>query len=183
MKKALLLIDIQNDYFPDGKATLVGAEKALENAEIALKLFRKKKYPIIHVQHFSTTAEDTFFLPGTQGVKIHERLSPKPGEHLVIKHFPSSFYQTNLLSIIQDNQIGELVVCGMMTHMCVDTTVRAAKDYALPVTLLHDACATKNLSFEQETVLAKQVQASYMAALSGIFAQIIPTNELSRILA
>ena len=182
MEKALLLIDIQNDYFPGGKASLVNPEQALENAYFALQLFRKKEYPIIHVQHINMKPRDTFFLPGTQGVKIHDRLTPKAGEHHVNKHFPNSFYQTNLLNIIQENQIGELVVCGMMTHMCIDTTVRAASGYTLPVTLLHDACATKNLSFGQETVLAKQVQAAYMAALAGVFAQVIPTSQLETVL-
>ena len=176
-KKGLVIIDIQNDYFPGGRAELVNPDAALSNAEKLLKDFRAKELPIIHVQHINVRDGATFFLPDTDGAKIHQRLTPLAGEHLVVKNAPNSFYKTNLRQIIQDNNISELVVCGMMTHMCIDTTVRAAKDYELPVTLVSDACATKALVYESISIPAAQVQASFMAALSGMFAQIVITEE------
>jgi nicotinamidase-related amidase len=126
--KALLLIDIQNDYFPGGKMELVSPESAAANAEIVLSCFRRNKLPIIHVQHINTRAGATFFLPETEGARIHSRVSPQPGEHLIVKHAPNSFYETNLIDIVREQSVTELTVCGMMTHMCIDTTVRAAKD-------------------------------------------------------
>ena len=178
MSKALLLIDIQNDYFAGGKAELFEPEKALCDAEKVLDMFRKQDLPVIHVQHINTRAGATFFLPNTDGVRIHERLTPRDGESVVVKHVPNSFYDTKLSDIIMGKQVSELVVCGMMTHMCVDTTVRAAKDYGMPVILVHDACATKDLVFGGETLPASMIQKAYLAGLNGMFAKITVASEL-----
>ena len=177
MKEALLLIDIQNDYFEGGKAELHKPLEALKNAEKVLKKFRQSSSPVIHVQHVSVNEGATFFLPDTHGVKIHERLAPQQNETFVIKHTPNSFYNTNLLEVIRDQQITELVVCGMMTHMCIDTTVRACKDHKLKVTLLDDACATKDLNYRGTVITAETVHRTFMAALSGMFASVMSTQE------
>lgn len=175
--KALLLVDIQMDYFPGGKMELVGATEALGNAKKMLTRFRDEKLPVIHVQHVAMQEGAPFFTPNTEGVAIHPDLAPAAGESLVVKHFPSSFFQTNLAEIIEEMGITELVVVGMMTHMCIDTTVRAAKDYGLLVTLISDACATRDLVFEGETIPAAWVQKSFMAGLCGTFAQVIKAEE------
>lgn len=177
MCKALLLIDIQNDYFSGGKSELVVPEKALQVAEMVLKKFRDAGLPVIHVQHINTRAGAPFFLPDTEGCRIHERLTPLYGESVVVKHAPNSFYNTNLNTIIKEKRIAELVVCGMMTHMCVDTTVRAAKDYGTPITLLADGCATKDLSFNNTKLPADTVQKVFLAGLHGMFANIIIGSE------
>ncbi|MCL1824516.1 MAG: cysteine hydrolase [Betaproteobacteria bacterium] len=180
MSKALLLIDIQNDYFEGGKSELFEPEKALGAAEKVLDMFRENGLPVIHVQHINTREGATFFLPNTDGAKIHERLTPHDGESVIVKHAPNSFFDTNLNGIITDKQVSELVVCGMMTHMCVDTTVRAAKDYGIPVTLVHDACATKDLLFNGEKLSANVIQKAYLAGLNGMFAKIIAASELRK---
>jgi nicotinamidase-related amidase len=176
--KALLIIDIQNDYFPGGKAELANPLEAAKNAASVLRRFRERSLPVIHVQHISIHPGASFFLPDTDGAQIHSSVRPLDGERLVVKHTPNSFFKTDLLGIIKGLGAAETVVCGMMTHMCVDTTVRAAKDYGLTVTLLHDACAAKDLVFRNETVPAAQVQNAFMAALSGMFADVTATEEL-----
>lgn len=178
MSKALLIIDVQNDYFEGGRAELVNPLSALTHVEKALALFREAGLPVIHVQHISTRPDATFFLPNTVGAQIHNSIAPRDGETVVIKHAPSSFYQTGLAEVLKEMAVDELVVCGMMSHMCVDTTVRACKDFGLAVTLLHDACATKNLVWNGETIPAATVHAAYMASLSGTFANVIATDEL-----
>jgi nicotinamidase-related amidase len=175
--KGLLLIDIQNDYFPGGAAELVNANTALRNAKKLLDSFRQRHLPVIHVQHINIRPGATFFLPGTEGVQIHKLLTPRDNECRVTKNYPNSFYRTNLLSYLKINGINELVISGMMTHMCVDTTVRAAKDHELSVTLISDACATKDLIFEGASVPATKVQAAFMAALSGLFAEVTTTSD------
>lgn len=177
MKKALLIIDVQNDYFEGGKSALYKPLEALSNVEKVLSHFRKENLPIIHVQHINTRAGATFFLPDTDGVLIHKNLTPIAGEHLVIKHAPNSFLGTNLLEILKENKIEELIICGMMSHMCIDTTTRVCMDYGIKVTLLEDACATKNLIFNEKTILAETVHDVFMASLNGIFAKIIKTSE------
>ena len=177
--KALLLIDIQNDYFPGGAAEIVGPLEAAQHAAQALGLFRDHHLPVIYVQHANTRPGATYLLPGTPGDDIHPSVAPLSGEPIVVKHAPNSFHDTILDELISRFGVDHLVVCGIMTHMCVDSTVRAAKDRALPVTLLHDACATKDLTFGGETVPASQVQAIFMGALQGMFADVIATSELN----
>lgn len=178
MNKALLLIDIQRDYFPGGNCPLVEPEQALGNALQALQYFRQRGWPVIHVQHINIRNGATFFLPGTSGAEIHELLKPEPQEDLVMKHTPNSFYQTRLLEILQEKRISEVVICGMMIHMCIDTTVRSAKDYGIAVSIIKEACATKDLCFEGNSLPARQVKNVFFASLQPMFANIISIEEL-----
>ena len=178
MPKALLLIDIQNDYFEGGRSPLWNSLEALENAKNTLYSIRLAGLPVIHVQHVNIREGATFFLPDTYGVQIHDRAAPLDSEFVVVKHSPNSFYETGLAGILEWNHINELIVCGMMSHMCVDTTVRAAKDHGIAVTLLEDACTTKDLNWNGETIPADVVHKTFMAALNGMFAKVIKTDEL-----
>ena len=178
MQKALLIVDVQNDYFEGGKSELYKPQNALINIEKALKFFREKSQLVIHVQHINTRAGATFFLPGTDGVSIHKNLTPLNNETLIVKHAPNSFLNTKLAAILQEHKVSELIICGMMTHMCIDTTTRACMDYGISVTLLEDACTTKNLVFHDKTIAAETVQEVFMASLNGIFAKVIKTSEL-----
>jgi nicotinamidase-related amidase len=175
---ALLLIDIQNDYFPGGAMELVGQEPAAAQAARLLASFRAKALPVFHVQHLATRPGATFFVPDTAGAAIHPSVAPLAGEALVTKNFPSAFRGTALHAALQAAKIERLVVAGMMTHMCVDTTVRAAADLGYTCSLAQDACATKELAFGGERVAAAQVQLAYLAALNGSFAAVRPTAEL-----
>lgn len=177
LKNALLIIDVQNDYFEGGKSELYNSYKALMNIEKVLKLFRESGQPVIHVQHINTRSGATFFLPDTAGVLIHKNLTPLDHETLIVKHAPSSFLNTNLSSVLQEKGISELVICGMMSHMCVDTTTRACMDFGLKVTLLEDACATKDLIYNKQTIPAETVHNVFMASLDGLFARVIKTDE------
>ncbi len=173
-----MIIDVQNDYFPGGKSELNNSLGALSNIEMVLYAFRQMQLPVINVQHINTREGATFFLPETEGAKIHSRITPLENEFVVTKHAPNSFLKTNLAEILSENGITDLVVCGMMSHMCVDTTVRACMDFGIKVTLLEDACATKNLVFKGKTIPAEVVQETFMASLSGMFASVIKTKDL-----
>ncbi len=175
---ALLIIDIQNDYFPGGTMELEGADAAGAKAGEAIRRFRERKLPVIHVRHLSVRPGATFFIPGTRGAEIHPLVQPLPGETLVEKNFPNSFRATPLEKLLRDAGIQHLVVAGMMTHMCVDATVRQAADLGYKVTLLGDACATRAQSFEGEKVPARQVHAAFLAALNGIYAKVIHSHDL-----
>jgi nicotinamidase-related amidase len=175
---ALVIIDIQNDYFHGGKMELEGADATASNAARALEQFRSKRLPIVHVRHLSTRPGATFFIPGTAGAEIHQRVRPNAGERVIEKNFPNSFRATDLDQVLKASGAKELVVAGMMTHMCVDASVRQAADLGYKVTLLGDACATRAQSFGGESVPAKQVHAAFLAALNGFYAKVIPTHEL-----
>ena len=178
MTQALLLIDIQNDYFPGGAMELAGSPQAGIQAGKLLDAFRRKSLPVIHVQHISTRPGATFFLPDTPGVRIHESVAPLAGETVFQKHFPNSFRETPLLAHLQALGATQLVIAGMMTQMCIDTSTRAAADLGFQCVLAHDACATKALSFDGDTVSAANVQTAFLAALNGLFARVLPVDEI-----
>ncbi|MDR2924790.1 MAG: cysteine hydrolase [Azoarcus sp.] len=175
---ALLIIDIQNDYFPGGKMELAGSEAAVIKAEKLLNIFRNRELPVFHIQHISTRLNATSFLPQTEGANIHINVAPIENEKVIQKNYPNSFRETSLLKELRDGGITNLVVVGMMTQMCVDTTVRAAADLGFSCWLAHDACAAKDLSFAGKTVAAADVQTSYMAALNGLFAEVLDTGTI-----
>jgi len=175
---ALLIIDIQNDYFPGGAMELEGSEAAGAKAGAAIKNFREKNLAVIHVRHLSVRPGASFFLPGTRGAEINAAVQPAPGETVIEKNFPNSFRNTGLKDFLEKQNIKNIVVAGMMTHMCVDASVRHAADLGYKVTLLGDACATRAQSYGGETVPARQVHAAFLAALNGFYAKVVNTHEL-----
>ena len=177
MKKALLLIDIQNDYFPGGKMELVGMERASRNAALLLSLFREKRLPIVHVHHISKRPGATFFLPGSKGADINEAVAPQPGEILIQKNFPNSFRDTTLLSILKESEVDKVVICGAMSHMCIDATTRAAFDQGFGCIVIEDACTTRDLEYKGRVIEANQVHAAFMAALATAYATVITATE------
>lgn len=173
MKTALIIIDIQKDYFPGGRMELVGAEAAGLRAKEALTYFRNQNLPVVHIQHITTRPGATFFIPGTSGIEIHPSVLPLPGETVIVKHFPNSFRETSLPEHLVDLKIERLVLAGMMTSMCVDATARAAFDLGFQNVLLHDAMATRDLAFNGTIIPAAQVQGAFLAALGSVYGQVI----------
>lgn len=176
-KEALIIIDIQNDYFEGGANPLIGSLEASENAKALLNDFRERSLPVIHIQHFSTRVGSTFFIPNTKGAEIHENVIPVGGEKVIAKNYPNSFRETDLLEYLQSNHITDLVICGMMTHMCVDATTRAAKDFGFTCTVIGDACATRDLKIQGSVVAASEVQKSFLGALSYFYSSVLTAKE------
>lgn len=177
MNTALIIVDIQNDYFEKGAMSLVGSDQASENARLILDRFRSEGLPVIYIQHIAKNGAATFFLPNTVGAEIHKNIQPLANEKVIIKHFPNSFRETELLDYLKANQIKNLVICGMMTHMCIDATTRAAKDFGFNCVLIGNACATRDLEILGEKVKASEVQKSFLAALNSTYATVITADQ------
>jgi nicotinamidase-related amidase len=177
MITALILIDIQNDYFPGGKGELENPIAAANQASKLLDIFRQQKWPTVHIQHVATRPGATTFLTDTEGVKIHASIAALAGETVIVKHFPNSFRETNLLEQLKGLGIERLVLCGMMTHMCVEATMRAAADFGYPVLLAADACATRALAYGETKIPAEYVHAASLAALKS-YGQVMKTDEI-----
>jgi nicotinamidase-related amidase len=173
MKTGLILVDIQNDYFPGGRMELVGISEAGQMAGELLSVFREKNWLTFHIQHLSVRKGATFFLPDTGGAEIHECIKPLSDEQVIQKLYPNSFRETALLEELKKNQVEQVVICGAMSHMCIDATVRAAFDLGFKCVVIQDACATRNLEFEGNTIAADQVHASFMAALGSAYAKVL----------
>ena len=182
MKTALILIDIQKDYFPGGRMELVGPLEAGRNAGRLLAVFRAENLPIVHIRHISIGEGAGFFLPNTDGIDFNENVKPLPDETVIEKHYPNSFRETGLAAFLEREGIDRIVAGGMMSHMCVDATVRAASDAGYKCLLAHDACATRDLNFEGVDVSAKKVHAAFMAALGSVYAQASSTMKIIDIL-
>ncbi len=139
--EALLLIDIQNDYFRGGLHPLAGMNRAARNAKELLADFRDRKLPIVHVWHEGAGEKARFFRPDTKGAERHELVRPLPGETVLVKHYPSSFRDTGLDGILKNLGVDTIHVAGAMTKMCVDTTIRAGFDLGYRMILHENACA------------------------------------------
>lgn len=174
MSEALLIIDIQNFYF-EGKSCLDGHEKASLNAARLLDHFRKNNSPIFHIVHEQDKANLTEAEIRLRG--IHASVQPREGEPIISKQTPGSFKNTLLQKLLKDKGISELVICGMMSQMCVDTTTREAFDLDYKCTVIHDACATRSFTFNGLEVPAEFVHATAMSALGFAFAKVTGCEE------
>ena len=176
-KQALIVVDIQNDYFPAGKWPLVGAEAAADNAAQVIKAFRAAGDLVVHIRHEFTTDDAPFFAPGSEGAQLHPKVVNRPEEPVIVKHHINSFRETELQAVLDQHGIDTLVIVGSMSHMCTHGISRAAVDLGYATTVIHDACATLDLEFNGVKVPAAQVHAAFMAALAFGYAPVISTAE------
>jgi nicotinamidase-related amidase len=182
MKTALLVIDIQKDYFPGGKMELVNPLDAAQKAYMLLQCFREHGGYHVHIQHISLKPDAAFFVKGTSGTDIHDSVAHFEGEPIVYKHYPNSFRETNLLDMLKGWGIERVIITGMMTHMCVDATARAAADLGFKVIVAEDACATRDLQYGDTTIPAEYVHKAFLAALKS-YGQVMKSDEIIALLA
>ena len=168
VKTAMLVIDIQNFYFPGGKSELVNPSAASEKAALAITHARSRGIPVIYVQHRSP-----------QGMEINESVRPDANDKIFVKEEVNSFRGTGLDEYLRGTGIDTLVICGMQTHMCVEAAVLAGHDLGYKVILLHDACATRNLKYGEREVIAADVHASTLATLKS-YCEVISAEEWQR---
>lgn len=177
-KTALIIIDLQNDYFADGKFPLVGIDEATQTAAHILSVARTAGDLVIHIRHESAPGEDApFFLAGTQGAEIHDQVKPLADEIVVTKQQINAFLGTSLQDVLKQNAISNVTIIGAMSHMCVDAAVRAASDFGFATTVVHDAVATRDMEFGETTVPAKAVHAAFMAALAFGYANVVSSED------
>lgn len=162
---ALLLIDIQDFYFPGGAVPLHEPEAAARNAARLLERFRAEGRPVVHVGHKAKA-----------GIGFHAAVAPREGEKILYKSEVSAFNGTELLAHLRDLEVERLVIAGMQTHMCVEAAVRAAHDLGFECVLVGDACATRNLTYEGLEVSAADVHASTLATLDRTYAKVVDTE-------
>ena len=178
MKPVLVLVGIQNDYFPGGKMELANMEIASTNARSLLDMFRYQGLSVFHVQHTCLQHSAGYFLPGTSGVEIHESVGPLPSEPVIKKNFPNSFRQTELLQQLRSLKASDLIICGAMSHVCIDATTRAASDHEFKCTVVQDACAACDINFRDRTVSAEVVHSVAMSSLAFAYAKVVDIGQL-----
>ena len=176
-QKALLLIDLQNDYYPGGDFELAGIDEASAAAAALLARFRDEGRPVIHVRHEFPTADAPFFRPGAGGAVIHASVAPLASEPVVAKQQINAFAGTNLQAQLEALGVKDLVVAGAMSHMCIEGATRAAADLGYRVEVIHDACATRDQEFNGRRVAAADVHAASMAALGFGYAKVLALKD------
>jgi len=169
-KRALILIDIQKDYFSGGKMPLSGIDIAADNAARLLDAARLSGDLIVHVRHEFPSDDAPFFTPGSDGTRIHEKVQPLDDEIVILKNHVNAFKETDLKEILDNKGVKDITICGAMSHMCIDAVTRAASDFGYIITLIHDACATCDLEFGDRMIPAADVHAAYMSALGFAYA-------------
>ncbi len=162
---ALVLIDIQNFYFEGGEMELVNPLVASKNASTILNHFREKNMMVVHVRHN--------FEPGGE---IFESVKSNEGEKVVSKDEVNAFNGTELKAYLDENKIKNLVLVGMQTHMCLEGTTRAAHDLGYNCVVIGDACATKDLIYNERIIKAEDVHYSTLKTLES-YARVITTQE------
>ena len=177
MTTALILVDIQRDYFPGGRMELVKIQEACANAKALLSLFRERHWPTFHIQHIAASSKAPFFRPDTPGIEFHDSIAPLPDENAIQKHYPNSFRETVLEEELKKLAIDRVVICGAMSHMCIDATTRAASDLGFGCTVVHDACATRDLEFGGKIIPAEEVHGAFMAALGWGYAKVMSLKD------
>jgi nicotinamidase-related amidase len=175
--QALIVVDIQNDYFPGGKWILSGVDQAADNAARVIDSARRNGDLVVHIRHETLAEGAPFFVPGTEGANLHAKASNVPGETVVVKHFMNPYRETSLKAILDEHSIEKVAVIGNMSHMCIDAVTRASDDFGYETTVIHDACATHDLEFNGVKVPAAQVHAAFMAALQFGYAQVVSTQD------
>lgn len=176
-KRAVVVVDLQNEYLPTGKLPLVGIDQALDNAARVISAARSKGDLVVHVRHEFVQPDIPFFVPGTDGVQIHPSVAPLESEEVIVKNSPNSFLNTNLKQTLDEHGIEDVTIVGAMSHMCVDATTRAASDFGYKTTVVDDACATRDLEFRGQIIPADQVHATLMSAFAFAYGKVVSTDE------
>lgn len=175
-KRAIIVVDLQNEYLATGKLPLVGIDAATANAMRVIADARSKGVPVLHVRHESASSDAPIFVPGSNGVQIMAAVAPIGDEPVIVKNHVNSFRDTDLKQQLEARDIEDVVVVGAMSHMCVDAVVRASADMGYAVTVLHDACATRDLEFNGVVAPAAQVHAAMMASFEFGYGRVVATG-------
>ena len=177
MTTALILVDIQNDYFEGGAWPVAKMAQAAENAARLLKHARETGQLVVHIRHEGRPTSP-FFRPGTEGAEIHASVAPIAGEAVVLKHRPNSFQGTGLQGILQGAGVERVILCGAQSQMCIDATTRAAVDLGYETVVAEDACGAKEAQFGGVTVPAEMVHAAFMSPLAMSYAKVMTTDQV-----
>lgn len=142
MKEALVIIDVQEGFFGDPNYPVYNENKLISNINLLIDNFREKGKQIIFVRHI-----DEDLVKGTVPWEVFSRVHSKPEDIYIDKTTPDSFYKTDLLNVLKANNIDSIVVVGLQTDYCIDTTCRSAFGKNISTILVSDAHSTYSNSF------------------------------------
>lgn len=176
MKRALLVIDVQNEYFT-GKLPVTYPSGSLDNITRAIKAAHTNNIPVIVIQHTAPQKDSKTFRKGTKEWELHPQIAGEKYDHIIEKTLPGSFTGTDLEAWLRERNIDTLVIAGYMTQMCCDTTARQAVHLGFSVEFLSDATGTLQISNYAGTVTAEELHKAILVTQAMRFSEVLTTEE------
>ena len=176
MKRALLVIDVQNEYF-EGKLPVTYPPETLKNILKAMDAAAIYGIPIVVVQHTSPQKNSATFVRESESWNLRPEVTSRPYNHLVEKNLPGCFTNTDLELWLRDRNIDTVVISGYMTQMCCDTAARQAFHLGFSVEFLSDATGTLSISNKSGTVSGEELHRAILVTQEAKFSKVIDTEE------
>ncbi len=176
MKRALLVIDVQNEYFT-GKLPVTYPENSFGNIIKVIDFANENKIPVLLIQHTNPGKDSATFKEGTNEHEIHDEVLKRGYDKIIEKNLPGSFTGTELSSWLKENDIDTLVISGYMTQMCCDTTARQAMHLGFNVEFLSDATGTLDISNSAGKISAEELHKAILITQAMRFSEVMPTEE------
>ncbi|KAG1470966.1 hypothetical protein G6F56_002388 [Rhizopus delemar] len=180
-QEALIIVDVQNDYFPGGKFPTDSPIETAEACAQLIKKFRQEEKEVVFIQHIVNKEYEKvhpFFAPGTHGVEIHDSVKPLPTEKIITKYDMSSFVNTNLKEYLVSKGIKKLVVVGMMIHNCVNATVYSGVDEGFDCIVVEEAVNTFDQPLNGKMIKAEQIKESFLAGIQFAYSKVYKLQEV-----
>jgi nicotinamidase-related amidase len=160
MKSALLIIDVQTAIC-SGRWAAFDIERVVERINHIAALARAAAVPVICIQHEEAEGPMQF---GSEGWQLFDQLAVRAEDIRMRKSAPDSFFRTGLHALLQSHGVDRLIVCGLQSEFCVDSTVRGALAHGYPVLLVSDAHST----LDNGVLSAAQISAHHNATLANM---------------
>jgi len=179
MKEALLVIDVQNEYFT-GKLPVTYPDGSFEKILQAMDHASAVHMPVIVIQHTNPAPESPTFRKGTTGWELHDEIKRRHADVIIEKNLPGSFTGTNLGDWLKENGISIVTIAGYMTQMCCDTTARQAFHRGYTVNFLSDATGTLSITNSAGRISDADLHCAILVTQQQRFSRVLPTAEWIR---
>lgn len=176
MKEALLVIDVQNEYFT-GMMPVTYPRGSLANILRAMDAAHEYRVPVVVIQHANHAADALAFRYGAPGWELHPSVAERSRDVLIEKTLPGSFTGTNLGRWLVDHAIGTVTIAGYMTQMCCDTTARQAFHRGYTVNFLSDATGTLPITNSAGSIADADLHRAILVSQQMRFSRVLSTDE------
>ena len=176
MKRALLVIDVQNEYFPGGQLPITSPHPHFANILRAMDSASASGTPVVVIQHTFARPDAPYFRRDTPGWALHPEVAARPRDLWIEKNLPGSFTGTDLEAWLRSRDIDKVAVAGYMTHMCCDTTARQAAHLGLSVEFLGDATGTLAVENSAGSASAEEMHRSILCAQQMMISEVLNTD-------
>ncbi|GAA5800286.1 Isochorismatase-like protein [Helicostylum pulchrum] len=180
-QEALIVVDVQNDYFPDGKLPTWNPVETAEACAKLIQKFRQEGKEVVFVKHVmkdSQAKSYNFLIKGTDGAEIHDSVKPLPTEKIVTKHEVSGFVGTDLKEYLTSKGVKKLVVVGMMIHNCVNATVYSGVAEGFPCIVVEEAVNTMDQPYDGELVKAQDIKKAFLTGIQFGFSTVYKLQDV-----